>query len=427
MLIQRLARFDPPTVAWAIVTGGSVGRLALGFVASVSIARGLGVADFAIYALLGAMGGIAGVLGDPGLTQAGVKRVAEAWSTESPLARDRATSFFWLRCAAILPVVAGGALLAVPLARWVLGYPDIVVLVAVAFVGVGATAASGALTAVLQATGRFGRLSLVILVNSGLTAILSLALAGSGQLTLLSAILVLGAGTSVVSLVLGWHFLPWLDGLLPRPPLPKLRAEAAALFRFGRWLWVADLLATVTAQLDVLLINVWSGLPVVGAYALALNLASKADVVNHSLYTVLLPTASSLRGPAEVRRYVRRSVLRSGVIGLAFVPLFPLAGPLITLFYGPAYHAAIVLFQLLLAVVLFDVVATPLTLLAFSAERPGLVASADALRLAVLVLVGFWLIPTHGALGAVIARAASRIAGALLILVLLARSRPGSS
>ena len=51
----------------------------------------------------------------------------------------------------------------------------------------------------------------------------------------------------------------------------------------------------LAANLDVLVLNHLSTPAVVGAYALALNLATKAQVVNHSLYTVLLPNAAHLQ------------------------------------------------------------------------------------------------------------------------------------
>ena len=106
-------------------------------------------------------------------------------------------------------------------------------------------------------------------------------------------LVVLGIGTSLISFGLGWRFLPWRDALGP-PRLVILRDESARLLHFGRWLWAADVLGIAASQLDVLLLNFWTSLATVGAYGLALNLASKADVVNHSLYTVVLPAASSL-------------------------------------------------------------------------------------------------------------------------------------
>src|SRR5687768_9612627 len=96
---SSMRHLDSHTRDWVVVAGGNVGRLGLGFVASVLLARAIGAPDFGVYALLGALGSIAGVLGDPGLTPAGVRRVASAWPTDPAAARERGQAFFWLRIA----------------------------------------------------------------------------------------------------------------------------------------------------------------------------------------------------------------------------------------------------------------------------------------------------------------------------------------
>jgi O-antigen/teichoic acid export membrane protein len=179
----------------------------------------------------------------------------------------------------------------------------------------------------------------------------------------------------------------------------------------------------LTTQLDLFLVNHWGTPATVGAYALALNLASKVNVVNHSLYTVLLPSAAALRGREALRHYLRQSLIRSSLIGVAVLTMFPLSGLLIPLVYGPAFAPAVHLFRLLLGVVIFELMVTPLLLLPFHYDRPVFLAAADGLRIGVLALIGVWLIPVIGPTGAVAARLGAGIAGAVLTLTLLARRR----
>jgi O-antigen/teichoic acid export membrane protein len=200
------------------------------------------------------------------------------------------------------------------------------------------------------------------------------------------------------------------------PPPVELWAEAIQLLRTGRWLWLASMFAMLTANAEILLLNRWAALPLVGAYALALNLANKADVVNHSLYTVLLPGVSTLRERSAVTGYIRRGLLRSGLIAAGLLLLIPFAEPIIVLIFGAEYSAAVPLFQLLLGVMVFDVVLTPLLLLPLAARRPRLLAAADALRAVTLVVVALGLIPLYGAIGAIAARFAARVIGAALVL-----------
>jgi O-antigen/teichoic acid export membrane protein len=229
-----------------------------------------------------------------------------------------------------------------------------------------------------------------------------------------------------VAFIVACALLP-RDWRLTPPGRATLRAEGAALFRVGRWLWLAHSAALLAAQLDLLLVNHWLDATETGTYALALNLAAKADIVNSGLYTVLLPAASALAGPGAVRGYLRRGLLRSGAIALALLPTALLIGPFVDFFYGTAYHPAARLYQLLLVVVIFDLFTTPVVLLAYHHGRPQLLAGADLLRVAVLLLVGALLIPAAGPLGgvtgAIVARLVAKMAGVLLIAVRLPRAR----
>lgn len=408
------------------MTGGTVIRLALSLVASVLIARSLGPAQLGVFAVLAAVAGIVGVVADLGLSTTAVKRIAPAWPDERDTANRRWQAYVVLRIAASGLIVLVPILLAEPIAARLLQLeePNSAGLLRLALLGVLATALSGAMNTGLQATRRFGRLSLALLFNSALTAVLAILLAWAGLLTLVTALLVLGIGTSLATLVLAFKLLPqgWR---IERTAFDRtlLRSEGSELMRFGRWLWIGSIFAVLTAQLDVLLLNRMVPAAVVGSYALALNLASKADVANQSLYAVLLPAASALEGRGGLRGYVRRGLARSGAISLALLLLIPLAGPLITTLYGAEYIGSVPLFRALLLVVIFDVMTTPLLLLAFPLNRPRLLAAAGVARAGTLAIVALALIPSLGAWGAVAAKLAAKIAGAALIIGVLWRSQ----
>jgi O-antigen/teichoic acid export membrane protein len=411
---------DPVTRGWAVVTAASVGRLVLGFVASVLVARILGPAQYGLFSILGRVSTVAALVVDAGLTNAAVDRMAAAMHGDRAALARRAVSFFWVRMAAALAGVSLGIVLAGPLSRSVLGAGADTGLFALNLVGVLATASSGSLSAILQAIGQFGRLGAVLVTNSVLTALLALLLAATHALDLFTAVGVLGVGTSIVSFAVAL----WL---LPRDLRPggaggqELAREGRALFGVSRWLWLAYLFGMLAAQVDLLMVNWWAGLDVAGPYALAVNLAAKADVINQSLTTVVLPAASSLRDRGAVRPYIKRGLIRSSLISLVLLLLIPLAGPLIQLAYGDAFRGAVGLFQGLLGVAIFDICAMPLLLLAFPAGRFRLLAIADAARLVTLVASASWLIPLLGVRGAVLARLASRVIGAGLILLALRR------
>src|SRR5205823_12713133 len=118
----------------------------------------------------------------------------------------RAQAFFWLRLGLAAVVVGAGCLVAGAVSRPVLNVDE--VLLRWALLGIVATAASGAISAMLQATGAFGRMSSLTLFNTALTAALALALALAAQLTLLTALVVLGIGTSLATFAFGTRMLP---------------------------------------------------------------------------------------------------------------------------------------------------------------------------------------------------------------------------
>jgi O-antigen/teichoic acid export membrane protein len=409
------AAIDPLTRGWAVVTSAGILRLGLGFVASLLIARALGPANFGVYAVLAASVGIVGGLVEGGLTESAVLRISAVWPRQPEAAQQRASAFFWLRLLLSSALVAAGCALASFVSAVLLnGVED--GLVRWALLGIVATAASGAISAILQATGAFGRMSSLTLVNTGLTAVLALGLAVSGLLNLVSALVVLGIGTSVATFAVGWAMLRSVHWRVGLPSWAELRTEGARLFHTGRWLWLASLFAMLTANAEVLLLNRWAALPLVGAYALALNLATKADVVNHSLYTVLLPAVSSLDEREKRRAYVRRGIARSAVIAAGFLLLIPLAEPFILVAYGADFAQAVLFFRLLVGVMIFDVLLTPLLLLPLAYRQPKLLAAADGARAITLVVVAIGLIPLFGAFGAIVARFAARVAGAALVL-----------
>lgn len=423
--LRRLGTaLDPVTRGWGVVVAGSAARLGLGFIASVLIARALGPADFGRFAALGAIATVVGAVADCGLTDAAVRQLARERVERPDTALESARAFVWLRLGAAVLVTTLAGLLALLLPSAILPVPARGPLLPLALLGVVATALGGAVSAILQALGQFGRLTLIPLSNAALTALLAVALFLTHRLTLVSALAVLGIGTSLAALALGYRLLPRDWHLVP-PAVAALRAQGGTLFRFGRWVWLASSLALLAAQLDLLLLNHWRGAAVAGSYALALNIAAKADIVNSSLYTVLLPAAAALDGPAALRRYLRRGFLRSAAIGLALLPAIPLADPFITAFYGAAYRPAIPLCQLLLGVVIVDSFATPLHLLPYHYNRPRLLAGSDALRVAVLLALGTWRIPAAGAIGgdigAVIARFGAKVAGMGVVIAGLRR------
>lgn len=419
-------KLDEATQGWLFILTGTMTRVALNFLAGIFIVRTLGPVDFGIYSLLTAVIGIAGVVVDGGLTEAAVKRIAAAWHERRQEALMQAQIFFWLRIGLAGGGIGVGLLLAWPVSRYLLHLPDNGLLFSLALLGMGATTLSGSVNAILQATNHFGRIAVVLVGSTALTVLVTVLLALAGQLTLFTALLFVGIGTAVASFGWSTRLLPQNWGLPGASPLhfpgsQAMRVEAPGLFRFGGWLWLANIFKVLIAYLDIFLINLWLSPVMVGVYALALGLAARTEMVNHSLYTVLIPMASSLKSRQAVGHYLKQGFKRSLLLSLALLLLLPLARPFITLFYGSDYLPSVFLFQLLMGVVIFDIFTLPALLLIYTFDRPDLSALAEGLRVVLLLILAAWLIPILGPAGAILAKFGAKLAGVVVTLALLWR------
>ncbi|MCB8945200.1 MAG: oligosaccharide flippase family protein [Ardenticatenaceae bacterium] len=411
---------DPVTRNWLIHFSGNLGRLALGMVSSVLIARALSPDLFGAYILLGAVSSIGLAVANMGLPRAAVQQIAAVWEHDPGLARQRGRVFFGLQVVGATAVLLLLVMLIPILADSLLSIERY--LVSIVLVGVLAMVLSGTMNSLLQATGQFGRLSFNLLLNSGLTSLLAIWLFWRGQLTLINALLILGVATSLVSFVVGYWLLP--PALkAAQSPLPW-QPESTSLLRLSRWFWLSSLLAILATRADILLIGRLSESSTVGWYGLAANLAAKAEMINHSLYAVLLPAAAAIQNPNQLHRYLTQSTRRGLLVCVGLLLALVVAQPLIPLFYGAAYDTAVPFFRWLLLLVMVDVITTPFLLLAFAFDRPHLITLNDALRLTVLVPLTFWFLPTYGAMGIIGAKFIAQIIAVSLTLVLLWRKRP---
>lgn len=417
-------RFDAVTNSWLIIFSGTTVRIGLNFLTGILITRSLGPADFGIYSVLLAATSLIGVAVDFGLTEAAIKTIAVAWSSSRIEAVRQSRLFFWLRLTLAGLGVALSLIFGPLIVTYLLQMPDHFWLFTLALVGVVTTTLSGSVNAILQAIGKFSQISMVLIVSSGCSLVLAVALALLGQLNLITALLGVSAGTSFVGFFVGYRALPadWPSpaSFVSRPTLePGWQKSAGALFRFGGWLWLANIGKVLIAYLDMFLVNLWLDPITVGLYALALGLSRRAEIVNHSLYTVLLPMASALKTGQAIGSYLYRGLVRSALVSLLLLSLIPVSEWLIPFVYGGEFASAVRLFQLLLGLAIFDILTLPPLLLIYTFERSSVAALAEGLRVVVLVGVSLWLVSSWGVFGIIVAKFAAKVVGVVVTLGLL--------
>jgi O-antigen/teichoic acid export membrane protein len=360
------------------------------------------------------------VLTDMGLTTTIAQRLAQVWPSKLVIAQQRSRTFFWTRVGLVIFAALVGLVFAQPFSRIILRQTtqEAALWWQLTMIGVTATVISGSVTALLRASRQFRSISFVFITNAVITAVFAIILFLRNQLTLTTALLILGVVPSLFSFVVAYKLLPYpLDLRLPNRLV--FRQEQKELFRFSRWIGLSNILVAITAQMDVILLSRWWSGTTISFYFLALNLVTKLEIVNHSLYTVLVPTVSALQNRAEMRHYIYANIKRSLFLIILLLPALFLIDPFIGLFYGADFQPAGSLFRWLCLLFAFDVMTLPIILLIFPLQQPKLLAATDALRTFIFIGLSAWLIPIYGPVGVIVAKGAAKVLGFLLTVLAL--------
>jgi O-antigen/teichoic acid export membrane protein len=393
---------------------GHLIRQALGLISSALLARSLGPEGLSLVSVIGAATSIGSTVADCGLSNGAIRHIAGDLASRPDVAHRVASSYVRLKLLAGMLMAGCCALFAGPIAH-LLNLPaqSGQLLIWIACLGLLAGVFSGITGTLLQALRRFQAIVTIQSATMSLTILLIVCLFLTRRLTVAPALLV-GAITSIVAAGLGLWFMPraWRSALLARGQ--PLGPERGRLLSFSRWMWISAIFSILSSQLDLLLLNWFAPPQTVGFYALALNLAFKADLVNQTLHTVLLPTVSALSGSEAQRTFLRRSLDRNLMLGAGLAAALPLARPFIVLVYGEAFAPSTNVFYLLMAIVLFDLFTNPLLLLAFPLNMPRLLAASDVVRVITLVAFGALLLPVWGVYGMALAKLIAKLAGALV-------------
>jgi O-antigen/teichoic acid export membrane protein len=409
------------------VLAGQIGRLLLGLVSSALLARSLGPSGLAAYAVVGSTLMIAVAVADFGLGQSAVRQIAGFLKSSPADARETAGTFARWKLVVGLSVCGLMLATASPLAAF-LDLPSATgpTLIGVAAAGLAASVLGSIPNTILHAQSRFRPLIGNHLLNAGLTVLLMGLLFLAGRLAVIPALWV-GAFTALAAAALSFYLLApvWRRAVIMAGSLRGRHGRQ--MLAFGKWLWLSAVLTILTAQADLLMVNRMLPSETAGYYALALNLSFKADILNQTMYTVLLPVASALSDRAQYLSYLKRNLIRSLVLTLPLI-LAWLAAPLfIRLVYGSAFSASSPVFRWMLLVAALDLLFTPISLLAFPLNLPRSFTAANVARVGLLLLLGSQLIPLWGLVGAVVAKFVAKAAGGLFLGIVIARhvARPG--
>jgi O-antigen/teichoic acid export membrane protein len=191
----------------------------------------------------------------------------------------------------------------------------------------------------------------------------------------------------------GYFSLPAAD---PRPALRVLGSYSVRSYGI-------DILATLSLQLDQLLVVGFLSATAMGMYMVALNASRVLQILYTAVVTVVFPSASGLetgRIVAMVARAARVSTLIAVVFAAMLAALLPV---LIPLFYGRSFTGSVHVGQLLMLEGVIGGLTYVLSQAFMASDAPGQVTVFQAVGFGTALPCMLVLMPRFGIMGAAIA------------------------
>lgn len=254
------------------------------------------------------------------------------------------------------------------------------------------------------------------LCRAGAAAVIVLTAASAANLRAENILLALAAGATLAGLI---SLLLHRAALAPMPEAAQAEAHDR-LKSFGKTAIFVALLQTIGGQIEIFLVQAQLTSQHTAYYDGARRLAMLLPLLGGAAVTVLLPRAAALRPGENCRAYAKRTLLLCAPLALLSAGLLALlADTVIPLFWGSRYTSSIVPLRWLCAAYGLSIVLQPLLLVFLPLKREGTLVLLHALNLAVSIVAGVLLIPSHGILGAAWAALIARGATLLLTFALL--------
>ncbi|MEA9986519.1 lipopolysaccharide biosynthesis protein [Subtercola sp. RTI3] len=315
-----------------ITLGGQWLRYVIQIATLVLLSRLLSAADYGVMAMVTAVVGVAGIIGDFGLSMAAIQRV--------DLNRRQASNLFWINVA-IGGLLGLGVLLIGPLLVSFYHEPALAGICAVMAPTFLLSGISAQFRAETTRSLKFRWLSIVDVSAqaAGLVVAASIAFAGGGYWALVSMQVTLSVANLVLlTIASGW-----------RPLLPQRTGGMKSLLTFGGSTVATQAVNYTSSNLDYVLIGRDWGSADLGVYTRAFQIfALPLDQLAAPLTRVALPILSRLSDSAQYIRYIRRSqlVLSYLLVGV-LAGCASTAAPLLSVVLGPQWVGGAIYLQIL--------------------------------------------------------------------------------
>jgi len=209
-----------------------------------------------------------------------------------------------------------------------------------------------------------------------------------------SAAVVAFAFTPLIGLLLGFGLL-WQKFHDERKSIEHLFRQ---LFSYSKWLFVSNVSEITLPCVGIFMLAKMLSSEAAGIYGLALNFSYVFPIITYSLMSILLPEVSRFREIAQLNKYIRGSLKISLYIGMAIVPFLFFSHKIILFTFGSRYIDSVPIFNWLLLGYIMVTVSNTIRVALYSMNKPHILAMVDILRLTVMVIGCYLLIPLLGIL-----------------------------
>jgi antigen flippase len=195
-----------------------------------------------------------------------------------------------------------------------------------------------------------------------------------------------------------WNFV-WVVKYF-RPHLKEAREPVKKMIGYGIRVWGADLLSTVSNQVDRILIIGMLAPRLMGLYVVSQSVAGLLNVLPSAVCTILTPKITGRETPDIAS--ITGSAIRLTMTGmfLAALPLFFGGGLLLHLVYGNKYDGAAVILRILLVEAILDGMTAVSSQGFLAAGVPGTVTLLEGCGLVTALPLMYVMVPRWGLQGA---------------------------
>lgn len=401
-------------IFWVVFSSMLV--MLFGSLATIILARNLGIANFGIYSLFLSIIMLMGSLSDFGIDTSFV-RFSSLYLQKD---KEKASAILGisLKIKIFVSVLISfiGIIFSKHIANGLFSKPELSSPLTVAFFCLVGIALLGFVQNNLRAMELFKKYSFLNSFHSVVSLVFVCIVWITGNLNL----------TSAMVIIFIMPFISSLMGLLigPKDFLNKEAKPAVSLkklFHFGKWIWLRTICGLIFIRLDIIMLSYFKSMSEVSFYAAAFGLASKLSIINNSLITVLLPRVSRLETPSQIIVFAKRFLK---ITSFCIVPLFLIlffSNSIIALFYGKEFLPAVFIFKILFIRFLIAIITNPLFLVAYAIDKPQVLAFSSAAVLIFGFIAFSFLIPLFGGVGAAITLLLLAILHPILVFALIRR------